>query len=163
MEKNDSAAALSSAQPTRPIDWVILSRRQAAAKASEVYWGAFVGVEDHPCDVAAAGCGGHVDRVGGELRRGVGVGLGEAQHAPRVQVLDSGEEHGSLVGVDLLEVAYPLVVGPWAVKSRRSRSDTGAAALSGRVRARRRRLGERPCRPWRTMEDSTVFFDVAVT
>ena len=38
VEKNDSTAALSSAQPTRPIDWVILSLAQAAANASEVYW-----------------------------------------------------------------------------------------------------------------------------
>ena len=38
VEKNDSAAALSSAQPTRPIDWVIPSLEQAAANASEVYW-----------------------------------------------------------------------------------------------------------------------------
>ena len=38
VEKNDSAAALSSAQPTRPIDWVILSLAQAVANASEVYW-----------------------------------------------------------------------------------------------------------------------------
>ena len=47
---------------------------------------------------------------------------------------------------------------PPAVKSRRSRSGTGSARLSGRVRPLRR-LGARPCRPWRAMDASTVFLD----
>jgi hypothetical protein len=37
VEKNDSAAALSSADPTRPIDWTIPRERQAAANGPEVY------------------------------------------------------------------------------------------------------------------------------
>ena len=49
---------------------------------------------------------------------------------------------------------------PLAVKSRRSRSGTGSARLSGRVRPLRRRRA-RPCRPWRAMEDSTVFLDTS--
>ena len=40
------------------------------------------------------------------------------------------------------------------------RSGTGSARLSGRVRPLRRRR-ERPCRPWRAMEDSTVFLDTS--
>ena len=37
VEKNDSAAALSSALPVRPMDWVTPRRRQASAKSPEVY------------------------------------------------------------------------------------------------------------------------------
>ena len=38
VEKNDSAAALSSAHPTRPVDWVTPRRSQAVAKSPAVYW-----------------------------------------------------------------------------------------------------------------------------
>ena len=71
---------------------------------------ALVGVEDHPGHGAAAHRGGHVERVCGQLRGGVAVGLREAQHPPGEQVLDGGEEHRPLAGVDLLEVADPLLV-----------------------------------------------------
>jgi len=36
LEKNASAAALSKHDPTRPIDWVILSRRQSLVKSFAV-------------------------------------------------------------------------------------------------------------------------------
>ena len=49
---------------------------------------------------------------------------------------------------------------PPAVKSRRSRSGTGSARLSGRV-SPLRRLGARPWRPWRAMDASTVFLDTS--
>jgi hypothetical protein len=38
VEKNDSAGALSCADPTLSIDWVILSLAQAVANPSDVYW-----------------------------------------------------------------------------------------------------------------------------
>ena len=37
MEKNDSAAALSSAEPTRPVDWTTPRERQAPVNRPEVY------------------------------------------------------------------------------------------------------------------------------
>ena len=57
---NDSAAALSDTEPTRPIDCTIPNDRQAAAVAAAVY--SAVGVEDHPVHLAAAGGGGQVQR-----------------------------------------------------------------------------------------------------
>ena len=62
-------------------------------------WNPLRGVEDHPGHGAAAHRGGHVDRVCGQLRGGVAIGLGEAEHAPGEQVLDGGE--------DAVEQAYP--------------------------------------------------------
>ena len=38
VEKNDSAAALSKAEPTLPMDWTIPSRAQALVNASALYW-----------------------------------------------------------------------------------------------------------------------------
>ncbi len=38
VEKNDSAGALSKALPVRPVEREMPSRRQALAKASDVYW-----------------------------------------------------------------------------------------------------------------------------
>lgn len=43
VEKNDSAAALSNAEPTLPIDWVIPNRWQALVNASAVYWADSIG------------------------------------------------------------------------------------------------------------------------
>ncbi len=67
-------------------------------------------MEDHPGHGAAAHRGGHVERVCGQLRGGVAVGLREAQHRPGEQILHGGEEHRPLAGVDLFEVADPLLV-----------------------------------------------------
>jgi hypothetical protein len=63
VELKDSAAALSSAEPTRPIDCSTPSLRQAPSYASLVYSLPPVAVEDHAVDVAAAGGGGHVQHA----------------------------------------------------------------------------------------------------
>ena len=68
------------------------------------------GVIHHTGHGAAAHRGAHVERVCGQLRGGVAVGLREAQHPPGEQVLHGGEEHRPLAGVDLLEVPDPLLV-----------------------------------------------------
>jgi hypothetical protein len=73
-------------------------------------------MEDHSGHVAAAHGDGHVDRRGGELGVRVGVGEGEAEHAPAEQILTGRQEHRALVGVDLFEVAAPLLVGLGRVK-----------------------------------------------
>lgn len=46
-----------------------------------------------------------------------------------------------------------------ALKSRLTRSRIGSAALSGRVKPLRLRFGALLCRPWRTIEETTVFTD----
>ena len=97
MEKNDSAQALSRAQPTRPIDWGDPEPPAGRGEGVGGVLGALVGVEDHPGDSAAAGRGGHVDRRGGELGVGVGVGLRETEHAPAEQILDCGNTGPSSV------------------------------------------------------------------
>ena len=156
VEKNDSAAALSNAQPTRPMDWVTPRRRHAAAKSSEVYWPALVGVEDHPGDVAASGGGGHVDRRGGELGGRVFVGGGVAQHAPRVQVLDCGEEHRSLMPIlrrrnleTLWSVAEPACAGAWGGPRRRDPPRSRTSPLAVLDRRRRLRKSTKLILRWR--------------
>src|SRR3954471_14897404 len=70
VECQDSMTALSSAEPTRPIDWRTPSRAQAVRRDPAVYSAALVGVEDDPGDLFGAAAGGHRhrDRLTGQLR-----------------------------------------------------------------------------------------------
>ncbi len=63
IEKNDSAGALSKALPVRPEDRRMPSRRQAVAKALDVYWDPFVGVEDDSFHSTVVVGDGHVEGV----------------------------------------------------------------------------------------------------
>ena len=80
-----SAAALSSAEPTRPIDWVTPSARAGLGEEVADVLAALVGVEDHAGDVAAAHRGGHAQRRLGE-RRVVMLAHREARQPPRREV-----------------------------------------------------------------------------
>ncbi len=60
----------------------------------------------------------------------------------------------SAVGISVRSPHHFWLIAP-AVKSRRTRSGTGSAALSGRVRQRRRFFG-RPARPWAAIDAATV-------
>ena len=110
VEKNDSAAALSKAEPTLPMDWTIPSRAQALVNASALYLRASVGVENHSLDGSASGGDGHVHRGFGQLGGGIGVTESEPEHPPGVQVLDRSQVDGTLLGVDLFEIAAPFLV-----------------------------------------------------
>ena len=68
---------------------------------------------------------------------GVAVGLREAQHAPGEQVLDGGEEHRPLGGVDLFEVADPLLVDAAGgeVPTQQVRNRPGALVGAGQAPA----------------------------
>ena len=112
VEKNDSAAALSKAEPTLPMDWTIPSRAQALVKRFGVVLRASVGVENHSLDGSASGGDGHVHRGFGQLGGGIGVAKSKPQHPPGEQVLDRPQVHGTLLGVDLFEIAAPLLIRP---------------------------------------------------
>ena len=98
MEKNDSAGALSKAEPCSSHR---LHDFQALAGADERLGGvlrAAVGVEDHPSRVSSAGGHCHVDSGLGEFGSGIGVAEGGARHSPGEQVLDGGEVDGAFLG-----------------------------------------------------------------
>ena len=104
-----SAAALSSAEPTRPIDWVTPSAVQALGEQVAGVLAALVGVEDHAGDVAAADRGGHAQRRLGQ-RRVVVLAQREAGQTPRREVLDGGQVELAFVGGDLGQVPTPALV-----------------------------------------------------
>ena len=66
----------------------------------------------------------------------------------------------SPVGISVRSPHHFSLIAP-AVKSRFTRSGTGAAALSGRVRHRRARFGARATKPWRAIESATVLTDTS--
>ena len=119
---------------------------------------ALVGVEHDTVDVATAGRGGHAQGGPGQ-RRVVVFPQREPGQSPRRQVKHGRQVQLALLGGDLGQVPAPALVDRLALKFRLSRSGIGAAALSGRVRLRRFRFGQRPRRPWRAIEAATVFFD----
>ena len=104
-----SAAALSSAEPTRPIDWVTPSARAGPGEEVADVLAALVGVEDHAGDVAAAHRGGHAQRRLGQ-RRVVMLAHGEARQPPRRQVQHGGQVELALVGGDLGQVPAPALI-----------------------------------------------------
>ena len=123
-----SAAALSSAEPTRPIDWVTPSALQASGEHVAGVLAALVGVEHHAVDVAAAHRGGHAQRR--PRHRGVVVLTErEARHAPRREIQHGGEVELALVGGDLGQVPAPALI-----------DRVGVEVPFHQVRDRRRRL-----------------------
>jgi hypothetical protein len=86
VELNASAAALSSAHPTRPIDWVTPRARQAAVVRAVVYsLRPVVGVEDRSVQAPAPSTGGGLQCLGHELGAHV-VGDRPARQTTRTQV-----------------------------------------------------------------------------
>lgn len=114
-------------------------------------------MEDHPGDVAATGGDGHMDCGLGQLRSRVTVREGQVEQPPREQVLDGPEEHGPLAGADLFEVPSPFLVASFGAEIAAQQIGRGPGTAVGAGEAPRR--GCIPCRPWRAIEASTVFFD----
>src|SRR3954454_11099751 len=104
-------AALSRAEPTRPIDWVMPIRSHAVRNVPAVYSTALVAVEDHAADrlPATAHRDRHGQRVVGELGIVV-LAEGEPEDAPRTHVQHRGQEQLALVGDDLGAIAVPLAI-----------------------------------------------------
>src|SRR5215204_5060992 len=152
------AAALSSADPTRPIDWTAPSAVQASVNTSPTYspplseWNT-TPVTWPPRTAAAM--------HSAALASGASWCSPIANPGSRRDARSKTVARYSLpssVGISVRSPHQRWLITP-AAKSLFTRSGIGAAALSGRVSQRRFRFGQRPARPWRTIEAATDFFD----
>jgi hypothetical protein len=102
--------------------------------------------------------GGHPQRRLGQ-RRLVLLAHGESRQLPRGEIQPGGQVQPALVGGNLGQVAVPALIDRLGAEAPVTRSGIGAAAMSGRVRQRRLRYGQRPCGPWWAIEAAAVFVD----
>lgn len=147
-------------EPTRPIDWVTWRELQAWAKRSPTY--------SPPLSVWKITPAMSPPRTAAAMHRAA-FASAESWCPPTAKPGSRREPRSSTVaryslpssvGISVRSPHHFSLIAP-ALKSRRTRSGIGSAALSGRVRHRRFRFGGRPARPWRTIESATVLIDTA--
>ena len=92
---------------------------------------ASVGVENHSLDGSASGGDGHVHRGFGQFGGGIGVAESEPEDPPGVQVLDRSQVDGTLEGVDLFEIAAPLLIRPRSCELAADQISRHGSALVG--------------------------------
>ena len=114
-------------------------------------------MKDHTPNVSTPDGDGHVHRGLGQFGGGIGVAESEPEDPPGEQVLDRSQVDGTLLGVDLFEIAAPLLIRPRSceiaadqIRRNRSALVRGGSALAGAVSAV-------PTSPWVRIDRATVF------
>src|SRR5216683_1573731 len=157
VECQASMAALSSAEPGRPIDWEMPSRVQAARTRPAVYSADSTGDRNastvRSCDAraraASAGCGGPgADAVARSPARGATGGAAAVLGGDRARVAERGRRGG---GWRLAGGGHAVVPSSWWHAADRSKRPVGALPVLSRARGdrdlagtRMRRAGHRP-------------------